>query len=172
MTEPKTKKCEVCSEKKPIQDFSKAYKNRCKACVAAEARMHRASQEAAAERIRPRLKDGVHRVGSRVVVFKKARIRATCEIVEVSPQDELMTYSGYPYKAADGRLIPACALQFEPEIDWEKRTFEAALAALTGILSNRAITDCYEEGILTSAAHDAAIAARTLIAELQKGDVQ
>ena len=126
MTEPKTKKCEVCGEKKPIQDFSKAYKNRCKACVAAEARMHRASQEAAAERIRPRLKDGVHRVGSRVVVFKKARIRATGEIVEVTPQDEPMTYSGYPYKAADGRLIPACALQFEPEIDWEQRRYEIA----------------------------------------------
>lgn len=104
MTEPKTKKCEVCGEKKPIQDFSKAYKNRCKACVAAEARMHRASQEAATERIRPRLKDGVHRVGSRVVVFKKARIRATGEIVEVTPQDEPMTYSGYPYKAADGEV--------------------------------------------------------------------
>lgn len=126
MTEPKTKKCEVCGEKKPIQDFSKAYKNRCKACVAAEARMHRASQEAAAERIRPRLKDGVHRVGSRVVVFKKARIRATGEIVEVTPQDEPMTYSSYPYKAADGRLIPACALQFEPEIDWEQRRYEIA----------------------------------------------
>lgn len=126
MTEPKTKKCEVCGEIKPIQDFSKAYKNRCKACVAAEARMHRASQEAAAERIRLRLKDGVHRVGSRVVVFKKARIRATGEIVEVTPQDEPMTYSGYPYKAADGRLIPACALQFEPEIDWEQRRYEIA----------------------------------------------
>lgn len=126
MTESKTKKCEICGERKPIADFSKSYKNRCKACVAAEARMHRASQEAAAERIRPRLKDGVHRIGSHAVVFKKARIRATGEIVEVTPQDEPMTYSGYPYKAADGRLIPACALQFEPEIDWEQRRYEIA----------------------------------------------
>lgn len=172
MTEPKTKKCEVCGEKKSIQDFSKAYKNRCKACVAAEARMHRASQDAEAGRIKPRLKDGVHRVGSRVVTFKKARIRATGEIVEVMPQDEPMTYTGYPYKAVDGRLIPSCALQFEPEIDWEQRTFEAALAALTGILSNPAITDCYDDGVMTSAAHDAEIATRTLIAELQKGEAR
>lgn len=121
-----TRKCEVCGEIKPVTDFSKSYRNRCKPCVAAEARIHRASQEAEANKIRPRLKDGVHRVGSRPVVFKKARIRATGEIVEVTPQCEPMTYTGYPYKAVDGRMIPACALQFEPEIDWEQRRYEIA----------------------------------------------
>lgn len=30
----KTKKCEICGEVKPITDFSKSYKHRCKACVA------------------------------------------------------------------------------------------------------------------------------------------
>lgn len=54
------------------------------------------------------------------------------------------------------------------DIDWEQRRYEASLVALSSILSNRAITDCYEDGTMTSAAHDAVIAARTLIAELQK----
>lgn len=45
-----TRKCEVCGEMKPVADFSKSYRNRCKACVAAEARMHRAVQAPAAER--------------------------------------------------------------------------------------------------------------------------
>lgn len=48
MTESKTKECEICGERKPIADFSKSYRYRCKACVAAEARMHRASQAPAA----------------------------------------------------------------------------------------------------------------------------
>lgn len=178
MTEPKTKKCEVCGEKKPIQDFSKAYKNRCKACVAAEARMHRASQESAAERIRPRLKDGVHRVGSRVVVFKKARIRATGEIVEVTPQDEPMTYSSYPYKAADGRLIPACALQFEPEIDWEQRRYEIAKSIMAVNMNDLMLVtktpECEQstKEVIAKIAEMSVYSANTLIDKLQKGDVQ
>jgi hypothetical protein len=29
----KSKRCEVCGEMKPLNDFSKSYKNRCKKCV-------------------------------------------------------------------------------------------------------------------------------------------
>ena len=104
--------------------------------------------------------------------YKKARIKQTGEVVEVRPLGFHAKCNIPMFRTKDCREVPQYALQFEPEIDWEQRTFEAALAALTGILSNRAITDCYEDGIITSAAHDAAIAARTLIAELQKGDVQ
>ena len=172
MTELKTKKCEICGKSKPIADFSKSYKNRCKACVAAEARMHRESARDEENRIKPRLKEGVHKVGSRPVVFKKARITLTGEVVEVAPQDTTVKCHIPIFRTTDGRDIPQYALQFEPEIDWGQRTFEAALTALTSILSNPAITDCYEDGVMTSAAHDATIAARTLIAELQKGDVQ
>lgn len=172
MTEPKTKKCEVCGARKPVADFSKSYKNRCKACVAAEARMHRESARDEENRIKPRLKDGVHGKWTRPIVFKKARNIITGEVVEVTPDEASIKCQVPVFRTVDGRDIPQYALQFEPEIDWEQRTFEAALTALTGILSNPAITDCYEDGVMTCAAHDATIAARTLIAELQKGDVQ
>lgn len=33
-----TRKCEVCGEIKPVADFSKSYRNRCKPCVAEIAR--------------------------------------------------------------------------------------------------------------------------------------
>lgn len=35
------KKCEICGQYKPFGDFSKSYKNRCKACVAEAARNER-----------------------------------------------------------------------------------------------------------------------------------
>ena len=35
------KKCEICGQEKPQQEFSKAYKHRCKACVAEAARNER-----------------------------------------------------------------------------------------------------------------------------------
>lgn len=38
------KKCEVCGKMKPISDFSKSYKNRCKECVASMARIRRDSR--------------------------------------------------------------------------------------------------------------------------------
>lgn len=40
-TNQKTKTCEVCQEEKPIGDFSKSYKNRCKKCVAEQVRNER-----------------------------------------------------------------------------------------------------------------------------------
>ena len=158
MTEPQTKKCEVCGEIKPLADFSKSYRNRCKPCVA---EMRRKSRIVSDMTRKPNDSE-----------YKKARIKQTGEVVEVRPLGFHAKCNIPMFRTKDCREVPQYALQFEPEIDWEQRTFEAALAALTGILSNRAITDCYEDGIMTSAAHDAAIAVRTLIAELQKGDVQ
>ena len=35
------KKCEICGQMKPLGDFSKSYKHRCKACVAEAARSDR-----------------------------------------------------------------------------------------------------------------------------------
>lgn len=35
------KKCEICGQEKPQHEFSKAYKHRCKACVAEAARQER-----------------------------------------------------------------------------------------------------------------------------------
>lgn len=34
----RAKQCEVCNEMKPLEEFSKSYINRCKACVAAQKR--------------------------------------------------------------------------------------------------------------------------------------
>ena len=39
----KDKRCEVCGQLKPVEDFSKSYKNRCKECVASMARIRRNS---------------------------------------------------------------------------------------------------------------------------------
>lgn len=36
-----TKKCEVCGENKPQSEFSKSYRNRCRACVAEQTRNNR-----------------------------------------------------------------------------------------------------------------------------------
>jgi len=38
-----SKRCEVCGQFKPVEDFSKSYKNRCKKCVASMSRMRRDS---------------------------------------------------------------------------------------------------------------------------------
>lgn len=39
------KKCEICGQMKPLGDFSKSYKHRCKACVAEAARNDRKNQK-------------------------------------------------------------------------------------------------------------------------------
>lgn len=158
MKNQETRKCEVCGEIKPVADFSKSYRNRCKPCVA---EMRRKSRIVSDMTRKPKDSE-----------YKKARIKQTGEVVEVRPLGFPAKCNIPMFRTKDCRDVPQYALQFEPEIDWEQRTFEAALAALTGILSNPAITDCYDDGVMTSAAHDAEIAARTLIAELQKGDAQ
>lgn len=42
----KTKKCEICGEVKPLSQFSKSYRSRCKCCVAKAARQRRAENKA------------------------------------------------------------------------------------------------------------------------------
>ena len=126
MTEPKTKKCEVCGARKPLSDFSKSYKNRCRACVAAEARMHRASEAEELNRIKPKLKEGVAREESQIVCFKKAYVKSTGESVEVTPSDVTMHCQTHCFRTRDGRLIPQNVLQFAPEINWEQRRYEIA----------------------------------------------
>lgn len=42
-----TKKCEICGEIKPIEEFSKSYRNRCKQCVAEQTRSMRALNKVA-----------------------------------------------------------------------------------------------------------------------------
>lgn len=37
----KIKRCEVCGEEKPLSEFSKSYKHRCKKCVAEETKFKR-----------------------------------------------------------------------------------------------------------------------------------
>lgn len=37
----KIKRCEVCGEEKPLSEFSKSYKHRCKKCVAEETKIKR-----------------------------------------------------------------------------------------------------------------------------------
>lgn len=39
------KRCEICGEIKPIEAFSKSYKNRCKDCVAEQARENRRAEK-------------------------------------------------------------------------------------------------------------------------------
>ncbi|MBD5195438.1 MAG: hypothetical protein HDS87_06930 [Bacteroidales bacterium] len=39
------KKCEICGQMKPLGDFSKSYKHRCKACVAELVRNNRKNQK-------------------------------------------------------------------------------------------------------------------------------
>ncbi|MCM1075986.1 MAG: hypothetical protein NC411_01335 [Bacteroides sp.] len=136
MAETKTKKCEVCGARKPLADFSKSYRNRCKSCVATEMRMHLASEAEEVNRIKPKLKEGAHRMGSRVEVFKKARIKLTGEVVEVEPYESVKC-SIPAFKTIDGRIIPQTVLQFTPEIDWEQRRYELAKAALQGLLANQ-----------------------------------
>lgn len=46
MDKTKEKKCEVCGEVKPLSQFSKSYRNRCKQCVAEATRQKRAEDKA------------------------------------------------------------------------------------------------------------------------------
>lgn len=44
-----TKKCEICGAVKPVSDFSKSYRNRCKSCVATMTRETRLIARVASE---------------------------------------------------------------------------------------------------------------------------
>lgn len=45
-----TKKCEICGRELPLSDFSKSYRNRCRACVAKMTRVQRANARQDAEK--------------------------------------------------------------------------------------------------------------------------
>lgn len=47
-----TKQCAQCGQTKPIEDFSKSYKNLCKACVAENARIQRHKEKIAESQAR------------------------------------------------------------------------------------------------------------------------
>lgn len=112
MTEPQTKKCEVCGEIKPLADFSKSYRNRCKPCVA---EMRRKSRIVSDMTRKPNDSE-----------YKKARIKQTGEVVEVRPLGFHAKCNIPMFRTKDCREVPQYALQFEPEIDWEQRRYEIA----------------------------------------------
>ncbi len=122
MTESKTKKCEICGEIKPIADFSKSYRNRCKQCVAEMSRKSRIVSQ-----MMKKPKDSE---------YKTARIKATGEVVKVRPIYGTAQLRVALFKTKDGRDIPQVALQFETEINWEQRRYEIAKAALQGLCAN------------------------------------
>lgn len=137
------KKCEVCGQTKHILEFSKSYRNRCKACVAKHTQEVRAAEKLT------------------------ARIKHTGETVEVE-QSGTMQISCASYMTKQGRRIPATALEFEKQIDWEQRRYEIAKAALQGILTSAVMYDgCHQSSDIVS--NMAIRYADDLIAKLKKG---
>lgn len=107
----------------------------------------------------------------------KAKIKGTGEIVEVK-QKGTVHISCPAYHTTDNRIIPSFALEFEKNIDWEKRRYEIAKEAMQGILSNESIVIMLNDksNEYYSMAKDIGKAAVTyadsLIAELKKGGEQ
>jgi hypothetical protein len=112
-----TKKCEICGEYKPVNEFSKSYPHRCKACVAERTRLSRK-----AEKTKPTI---------------KARIKDTDEIVDVAICNKTNGKEVSTYRLPDGRIVSGDYLDFsiEKKIDWEARRFELVKTCLYGILS-------------------------------------
>lgn len=69
----------------------------------------------------------------------KAIYKNTGETVEVEPAGikscSVAAMSMYEI-AKDGRIFPMYALEFEKDIDWERRRYEIAKAALQGFCAN------------------------------------
>jgi hypothetical protein len=55
----------------------------------------------------------------------KAIVKLTGEHIDVTPYG-MMSISCASYKDESGRMIPATALEFEKNIDWEQRRYEIA----------------------------------------------
>lgn len=136
------KKCEVCGQTKHISEFSKSYRNRCKDCVAAHTREVRAA-------------------GKLI-----ARIKHTGEPVEVEPSG-VIQISCNSYMTEQGRRIPAMALEFEKEIDWEQRRYEIAKELMKGFAAN-SHNNCVDASY-EMLAQWSVCGADALIAELKKG---
>lgn len=107
------KKCETCGKTKHISEFSKSYRNRCKVCVAEHTREVRAAEK------------------------RTARLKPTGKEVEVMPNGTMSIHCA-AYKTKDGRMIPATALEFEKEIDWNEVLIQAAISALPANISQSA----------------------------------
>lgn len=135
------KKCEVCGQTKHISEFSKSYRNRCKACVAEHTREVRAAEKLTAQ------------------------IKHTGETVEVEPSG-MMQISCGSFITKDGRRIPVTALEFEKQIDWEQRRYEIAKEAVRGVALN---ADCFTRIEIETTVNNALELADLLIAELKKG---
>lgn len=75
----------------------------------------------------------------------KATVKLTGEQIDVVPSG-MMSISCASYKDKNGRMIPATALEFEKNIDWEQRRYEIAKAAMQGFLSDSTIAG-YKDGI-------------------------
>lgn len=97
----------------------------------------------------------------------KAIYKNTGETVEVEPAC-IKSCSVAMYEAKDGRIFPMYALEFEKDIDWERRRYEIAKAALQGFCANS------EPSIATGTTFQQITGwsieiADILIAELKKG---
>lgn len=100
----------------------------------------------------------------------KAIYKSTGEIVEVEPAGirSCSVVALSMYEAKDGRIFPMYALEFEKDIDWERRRYEIAKAALQGFCANS------EPSIATGTTFQQITGwsieiADILIAELKKG---
>lgn len=65
------KTCEKCGQKKPLSEFSKSYKNRCKECVAEMQRSKRAEKSS--------LNNNAHSVNDKPIDWEQRRASAGYE---------------------------------------------------------------------------------------------
>lgn len=95
----------------------------------------------------------------------KAKIKATGEIVDVEFEETKDLYHKVElFKTSDGRIMPITAFEFEKFIDWEQRRWDAALAAMQGLLLDPAINPDVQTVAKASLEY-----ADALIEELKKG---
>ena len=97
----------------------------------------------------------------------KAIVKATGEVVDVTPCDIPISTRVAFYETEQGRKFPMFALEFENEIDWEQRRYEIARDMLAAIESN-ADPRMYQ-GTFIELSKQAIEFADALIAELKKG---
>lgn len=78
-----SKRCEVCGKLKPVEDFSKSYKNRCKECVASMARFKRDScSEKKAEEYRKLMEAPDHLADDLLIDWEQRRYELAKEAMQ------------------------------------------------------------------------------------------
>lgn len=97
----------------------------------------------------------------------KAMYKNTGEIVEIE-YNGLANAKIHTYRTSDGRVLPAYALEFEKEIDWEQRRYEIAKELMKGFASNPH-NQCVDASTETLAQWSVG-GADALINELKKGN--